>query len=498
MGGGGTSTNTVQNASPWAPQQPYITGAFSSAQGNYNNQAAAGPYTGNFVSGNNPDLTAGEGTAMNYAQGAGSTLPTTFANEAGSLAGGLGQAQGVASGISNSGINNPALTGNSINNLNNIASGSSSVAGNPQLMSALQSGALTGANSLQGFTSGLQSATQTAAGNPTSQLINNAQQYENSSPVQSAINSTNSQIQQVLNEQTLPGLNQQAAAGGALNSSRAGMAEGMANEGAGIAEGNADSSILNNAYNTGLGTAANEYNTGLNASINGNVAGLSTEGSLATGVGQQQIGVNQNNTTNALNAVGQGINYGTNNASAQLAGANILNGDALNASGVATNAGNLASQNAGLETGAGATAQSAQNADYQNLIDQWTMQNQYPSNILSQYFGIVGTPAGTQGSSASSQQTGLAQQILGMGTGALGLASAYPTISNGLSGIGSGISSAGSSLASLFGGGAAATGLGAAGSATGAAALDGSIAAGGADGAAGSIFPSILAALSAA
>jgi hypothetical protein len=123
----------------------------------------------------------------------------------------------------------------------------------------------------------------------------------------SAINRHNNQINQTLTEQTVPGLNRQASMGGALNSSRAGMAEAMANENAAIAMGNADSQIYNNAYNQGLNTAAQQRTAGLNTALSGNLGGLSTNGSLAQGQQNAQIGQNEFGISSQLGAANSGL-----------------------------------------------------------------------------------------------------------------------------------------------------------------------------------------------
>lgn len=294
------------------------------------------------------------------------------------------------------------------------------------MSAALNQAGITGANNLTNFANDTQNIIAQATSNPTQQLANNAQTYMNSSPVQSAINSTNAQMQQVLNEQTNPSFNRAAAQGGNLNSSRAGMGEAMNNEAEAIAQGSADASILNNAYNTGLGTAANVYNTGLNtgmwgASMGSNAANAAAQGAAGTQLSQagQQIGAANSGLSNQLQ-------YELGNAQTQL-GANSQLGNAvgLGMTG-AESAQNLAGQNFGLESGAGALQQQGLQAPLTNALDQWQMNTQCPWQQLDNYWGVVGQPIGTQGTSSGTTTTQNNPNVLGglVGTG-LGIASLF-------------------------------------------------------------------------
>lgn len=78
-GGGGSSTNTIQQADPWSGQQPYLADVMSEAQRLYN---TAGPemYSGNTVVGYNPLEQAAQSYAANYATtGAQDLANTTLA-----------------------------------------------------------------------------------------------------------------------------------------------------------------------------------------------------------------------------------------------------------------------------------------------------------------------------------------------------------------------------------------------------------------------------------
>src|SRR6185503_6354791 len=233
-------------------------------------------------------------------------------------------------------------------------------------------------------------AANAATQDRTGQTINDANQYVNSSGTQQAIQNINNQISQQLHEQTIPGLNEQAAMGGGLNSSRAGMAEGLANQSAALAQGNADAQIENNAFDTGVSTSAAQQAANLNAAINANLGGIGQLGSLAGNVAGQQQQLGEANATNQLGASQAGLagllqNAGIeNNANAQLGEAA---GMGFNG---ATTAGNLAAGNFGLGAQAGGTQQAIDQAALTNALQQWQMQTQYPQQLLNNYWGIVG------------------------------------------------------------------------------------------------------------
>lgn len=460
MGGGGTNTVQNNNSTPWAAQVPSIMMGLQNAQNNYTTAQAAGPYQGNFVAGGNPADTQSENIATGYAGGQGAQLQAQTGNTAGALMDPNSAANytNTAQGIADNGIGpqNSAL----MNTLQGYGTGATTTQGaTPALSSALNNSAVNGANSLNSFTSGLQGAAATAGqsvGSAMSGVDTAAQQYANSPQLQAALTSTNAQIGQTLNESTLPGLNQQAAMGGSLNSSRAGMAEGMANEGAGIAEGNADASLENNALNAGLSTAAGLYSGDLSQAAVANTEGLTAENSLTNNVASNQTALNLANTSNELSAanagISQGINYGSAQANAQLAGNSQVLGGLTTGANLASSAGSQAANNAGLAASAGALQTTTDQDALSNQLDQWNMQNQYQTGILNNYMGVAGTPLGVSGSTSGATQStgpGLAGDV-GAVAGAAGL---YNNLTNaaGVSPIASGLSNLG--LSSIGAGG---------------------------------------------
>lgn len=437
--GGGTSTSTVQQKSdPWAPQQSFLTQGFNQAATNLANQQAAGPYTGNFVAGGNPALAGAISGATNYANGTGANLAGSTANTAGGLLGAASPFVGNAENLAANG----AGVGNSpfMNTLGGYATGAKSIQGPTGALSdALNGAAVNGANSINGFTNGLLGAANSATQDRTGQTINDANQYVNSSGTQDAIKNINSQIEQQLHEQTIPGLNEQAAMGGGLNSSRAGMAEGLANQSAALAEGNADSQITNNAFNTGVSTSAAQQAANLQAAISANEGGIGQLGSLAGNVAGQQQQLGEANASNQLGASQSALatllqNAGLeNNANAQLGEAA---GMGFNG---ATTSGNLAAGDFGLGSQAGAEEQAIEQSGITNALDQWQMQNQYPTQALDNYWQVVGNPLGVSSTSTGTQTgagPGVAAGVLGLGAGAAGLFGSNGAFPGALAGLG--------------------------------------------------------------
>jgi hypothetical protein len=416
--GGGTTTQQTQSQTsqePWPAQQPYELYGFGQAQQDYTNGVANGPYSGQYVAGPNGYQTTAEGQGNSYATGYGASLPNSIAAGVSGLYGASTPYVNNASGLATSGIAGP--NSNLMNTLMGYATGSNSSV-NPMLSAALNQAGITGANNLTNFSNDEQNIINQAISNPTQQLAANAGTYMNSSPVQSAINSTNAEMQQVLNEQTNPSFNRQASSEGNLNSSRAGMGEAMNNEAEAIAQGSADASLLNNAYNTGLGTAANVYNTGLNTGMWGSSMGANASNSAAEGAAGTQLNQAATQLGAANSGLNNNLNYELGSANTQLGANNQLgNAVGLGMTG-ATTAGNLAAGDFGLEGDVGGLYQQGQQASDTNALEQWQGNTQYPWSQLDNYWGITGQPLGYEGTSSGTTTTTQPTNVLG---GLLGL-----------------------------------------------------------------------------
>lgn len=259
MGSSKTKTTSSSSTSPWDPQATQVQNIFNQAQQNYNQQSANGPYTGQMTAGTNNTLNDAIGRANSWANGSGIAL-TDGQSSAGSTGlGALAPYMARASQLSQQGLDS-GLSGI----LSQFANGSTSASGPTAALSqALNDSAVNGASGASNAQNTLSNVSKQAMSDPTERLAANAGTYMNSSPVNEAIAANNATIDQALNQTTLPGINRQAAQGGALNSSRAGAAAAMAQGQAATAKATQAAALQNNAYNQGLSTALSAYNNGL-------------------------------------------------------------------------------------------------------------------------------------------------------------------------------------------------------------------------------------------
>lgn len=298
---GGSSSKTTQqtatNQGPWLPQQGYLTGAFGDAQNLYN-QTSQNGYTGNFVA----QPTAGQTNTFNsLLQGTGGTLDQSQASNA----------------------------------YGSAAAGS-------------------GLGATNGATSGLFGI---AGQDPTQNNINAAGQYANNPYMDGMVNSALTDAQRQLTESTLPSIDRDAAATGNLNSSRAGVASGIAQRGFQETAANTSANLRGQAYQSGISQAQQDTANQIGA--------LSSAGQL----GNSQFG--------------QGL-YGIGNSS------NILN------TGV----------NAATGASAGVTANNQAPLDNALAQSQYSQNN--PWQMLQNYYGIVG--GNNWGQNGTSSSVGTQQQ----------------------------------------------------------------------------------------
>lgn len=300
MGGGNSSKTTQQNFStqgPWGVQTPYLSQAFNTAQEVYN-QGANNPYQGNFVA----------------------------------------QPQGNQTGYFNNLMN--SLGGNL---------GNSTTAGDVGTGAARM-----GLNGASGAQSGLYGL---ASGDPTGRNISAAGAYANNPYMSSMIDASLTDARRNLSDVQLPAIDRDAASSGNINSSRAGIASGVAQRG-----------FENTAANVAANMRGNAY--------------------------EQGIGQSQQDTANRVGAYGQMGNLGNSSMFNGLYGlansSNMLNTDA--------NSGNLTSQNI-----------SANNqAPLNNAIQSNNYRNTFPWQQLQNFYNIIG--GNNWGSTGSSMGSGTQQQ----------------------------------------------------------------------------------------
>jgi len=438
-----TSGKTAQQTSPWAPQASQITNAFTNAQDIFDNRMASGPYTGNYVAGQNAGQQETEASALGYTQGQGAAAVNSVGNTANSYLNGTSQYDQNAAQLAQ-GTAGPNAA--NIGELNGAAAGQgTAISGG--LTTALNGAAIAGANNIAGYNTQLNNAINEAATDPTQQLATDAGQYMNSSPIQQALQQANGAIDHTLTTSTLPGLNQAASINGGENSSRAGAIQGADTYNAALAVGNADSSIDNNAFNTGLSTAANERNVGLSAQLSGAENGISENAGIAENQQANNLATQNMQNNAATSALGSTLGYEGLNAQTQLAGnAQLAQGTELGLN-AASEGQNLAEGNYQLGAAAGGLQQQGAQEGLTNQYDQWQGQNTYQQGVLDNYYGVVGASnwGGNTTGESNSTQTQQANPFTTVLGGALGAASLF---AGGPSG-----SSGGGLLSNLFGGG---------------------------------------------
>lgn len=104
-----------------------------------------------------------------------------------------------------------------------------------------------------------------ASTDPTQALAESARAFAANPNIDALIDANSRDVTRNLNEETLPTLNRQASGSGNINSSRAGIAEGIARRGAEDRIGDISATIRSDAYNRGLTLASQERSNKLNA-----------------------------------------------------------------------------------------------------------------------------------------------------------------------------------------------------------------------------------------
>lgn len=140
-----------------------------------------------------------------------------------------------------------------------------------------------------------------AGQDPTQANIAAATAYANNPATDGMIDAASRDVTRNLYENEIPGINRAGTASGNINSSRAGVAQGIAERGAGDRVADISSSIRGQAYDRGLGLA--EQSRGTNLSAMGQTAGLYGQ-QLGMGVDALQAGnsMTQGNMGNAIDA----------------------------------------------------------------------------------------------------------------------------------------------------------------------------------------------------
>ncbi|QRM29559.1 hypothetical protein [Microvirga sp. VF16] len=194
MGGGSQKTTEYQKTDPWAGQQPYLKDAFAEAQQIYNSKKDSNGYSGNHVASYEPQDISGMRAVRDWAGTTGQGIIDTQA------------------------------------------------AGGQDLFSR-GSQALTEVDrSLEDF----------AAKDWTATHIDNAGRYSNNPFMDAMVEASTRDAQRTFNEDTIRGINQNAATTGNTNSTRAGVAAGIAQRGVADFAGDTSATMRGDAWSTGL------------------------------------------------------------------------------------------------------------------------------------------------------------------------------------------------------------------------------------------------------
>jgi hypothetical protein len=239
------TSQTTASTAPWKAQQPYLKTGFQSAAGLYGQYMDAPWYQGQIYAGMN-----------GMQQGA--------ANGAADYAG--GQGMDLSQGMVNDSEQYLAQSGNYLANANRMANF------NPA--------------------------------DPTQQNIQNAGAYSNNPNIDGAIDAASRDVTRNLTEVQLPGINRAAAGSGNTNSSRTGVAEGIAMRGAGDRIGDIASTIRADAYNNGLNLSEQGRQANMQGMLQGQTTGLDAQ-NVAVGRGMDLRNQGMQGTVNMYDLMGR-------------------------------------------------------------------------------------------------------------------------------------------------------------------------------------------------
>jgi hypothetical protein len=403
------TTTTTQETTPWAPQAQELHHAFILNRGILDN-ATPDPYGGDLSADMRPEQRAALENAIAYSNGQGAQTANQVAQNAARLGGattpflqnatgmaanGTGGMNGTAAGVLTAGANGPLTPTNAIGQAGQAGLG----------------GALGGANTLF----------DRASGDPAQRALAMGGAYANDPTVQAQIDNAALDVTRNFNENTAPGLNARASAGGNLNSARAGIAEAVARRDAGESVGRIAATMRGNAFNAGVGASmeGNAQNNALALGANNQRAGVSSD---MAALGEQTRQFDTTSRMNAANNLGQmdlaarSLNANTRlNANAQLGEAALASPDAA-AQGMALMDGNFART---------MTAGGMLQAEDQRMLDEnferYMRDYNTQRGYLSDFMSVAGS--NNWGSSTTGTQTtpGAGVNMLGAGLqGALG------------------------------------------------------------------------------
>jgi len=311
-----TTTNEKFDTGPSSFQRPYLDQSFGAAQDLYNTQKGSAYYKGDTYAGMSDEAKKALSGLRDFASGTGMNTSTTLSNIGTSLAGNAGRASGYIDKYAEMAGQDP------------------------------------------------QQATLAAAG-----------RYADNPFINGQIDANSRDVTRNLREDILPNIDRAASAGGNLNSSRAGIASGIAQRGAADRISDISASIRGDAWSQGLDRAQRDRETQMSA--------MRGAADAYTNLGQVGMDAMQRGAETGYGAY-----------------------DRINASGM-------------LEQG---DRQGYLDQDFQkwqgNDQRQWDLLNRYQSIVGGNQWGQSGTSSGT---SVSKQTGGLLGQIVGAASTAAGI-----------------------------------------------------------------------------
>lgn len=233
-GSNGSNKNKASETTttaPWKVQQPYLLGGFADAAQAYNSLKSQPFYQGDLYAGMTPLQNQAIAGTQNFATGAGAQTTS-----------------------------------------NMLGSSNASLAG--------AGGQMMAGGALMGFD----------PGNATMGNIYDASRYADNPYMTGMIDAASRDVTRNLTEDVLPGINRLGSATGNTNSSRTGVAEGIALRGAQDRIGDIAAGMRGDAYQQGLGLAENARGANMNARLNaltnagniyGNAFGQGLQGTAA-------------------------------------------------------------------------------------------------------------------------------------------------------------------------------------------------------------------------
>lgn len=393
-----TQTQTT-NSEPWAPQGIRLESNYVLAEDLKAQQWNRGPWQGDL----SPDMDplrrqALDGSAA-FANGQGAAIAGQANNAAGTLisaAPGFVDRAGALATTGTGGMNATAQ-----NTLTAAASGA------PLADASRATGALDAALAT--------SRGLAPTGDPAQRALTTGGQFADSDVVRQQIDNAALDVARNFNENTAPGLNARASAGGNLNSARAGIAEGLARRDAGEAVGRIAATMRGNAFNQGV-SASLEGNSQNNALALGANAQTLQGANLAENMRGTDISTRMAGATglSSQDLAARGLDVNTRLAANAQAGEAAFRGfDA------AQSAGALFDANTGrlINTGSANEAEAARVAeeDFQNYMRDYN----FRQGLIADSMGVL-TAGGVQAGTSTSTIMGPRPQSPNFLQGALG------------------------------------------------------------------------------